>query len=117
MLFALVTLYSFARLYLAVDHPFDLLVAIALAAAIPVNAFRFFTPNEVFPVTYGGGKTAHLDVGGRRGEAVRQPCATSSDSPCWTSSPSGSRLRWLDTAPAPGRGQPRPRTSSRSCTR
>ena len=37
-----------------------------------VNAFRFFTPNEVFPVTYGGGKTAHLDVGGRRGEAVRQ---------------------------------------------
>ena len=36
------------------------------------TAFRFFTPNEVFPVTYRRGKTAHLDVGGRRGEAIRQ---------------------------------------------
>ena len=43
------------------------MVAIALAAAIPVNAFRFFTPNEVFPVTYRKGKTAHLDVDGRAG--------------------------------------------------
>jgi tRNA A-37 threonylcarbamoyl transferase component Bud32 len=67
----LVTIYSFARLYLAVDHPFDVMVAIALAAAIPVNAFRFFTPNEVFPVTYRKGKTAHLDVTGARGEAIR----------------------------------------------
>ncbi|HEX6786360.1 MAG TPA: phosphatase PAP2 family protein, partial [Acidimicrobiales bacterium] len=71
VLVALVTLYSFARLYLAVDHPFDVMVAIALAAAIPVNAFRFFTPNEVFPVAYRKGKTAHLDVTGARGEAIR----------------------------------------------
>ena len=35
-------------------------------------AFRLFTPNEVFPVTYRRGKTAHLDVGGRRGEAIRR---------------------------------------------
>ena len=28
-------------------------------------------PNEVFPVAYRKGKTAHLDVGGRRGEAIR----------------------------------------------
>jgi tRNA A-37 threonylcarbamoyl transferase component Bud32/membrane-associated phospholipid phosphatase len=69
---ALVAVLAAARLYLGVDHPFDVLVGIALGVAIPLNAFRFFTPNEVFPVAYGGGKTAHLDVGGRRGEAIRQ---------------------------------------------
>jgi tRNA A-37 threonylcarbamoyl transferase component Bud32/membrane-associated phospholipid phosphatase len=62
----------FARLYLGVDHPFDVLVGAALFAAILINAFRFFTPNEVFPITYHAGKSAHLDVGGRRGEAIRQ---------------------------------------------
>ena len=36
-----------------------------------VNAFRFFTPNEVFPVAYGTGKSAHLDVTGLRGDAIR----------------------------------------------
>ena len=34
-------------------------------------AFRFFAPNEVFPVTYRRAKAAHLDVGGRRGQAIR----------------------------------------------
>jgi hypothetical protein len=61
-----------ARLYLAIDHPFDALVAVALAVGIMVNAFRFFTPNEVFPVAYGRGKTAHLDVTGRRADAIRR---------------------------------------------
>jgi hypothetical protein len=32
--------------------------------------FRWFTPNDVFPVTYRRGKAAHLDVGGARGEAI-----------------------------------------------
>ena len=62
---------SLARLYLAVDHPFDQFLAIALAVGVMVNAFRFFTPNEVFPVAYGTGKSAHLDVTGLRGEAIR----------------------------------------------
>ena len=35
-------------------------------------AFRFFTPNEVFPVAYRRGRTAHVDVTGARGEAIRQ---------------------------------------------
>jgi hypothetical protein len=61
-----------ARLYLAVDHPSDIIVGGALAMALTVNAFRFFTPNEVFPVAYRKGKTAHLDVTGRRGAAIRQ---------------------------------------------
>ena len=53
------------------DHPTDILVGGALTMAIAVNAFRFFTPNEVFPVAYRSGKTAHLDVGGKRGDAIR----------------------------------------------
>jgi membrane-associated phospholipid phosphatase len=61
-----------ARIYLGVDHPFDVLTGVAIGVAIPLNAFRFFTPNDVVPVTYHGGKTAHLDVGGRRGAALRQ---------------------------------------------
>ena len=60
-----------ARLYLGVDHPFDVLVGLVLGVAIPLTAFRMFTPNDVVPVSYGRGKTAHLDVGGRRGEAIR----------------------------------------------
>ena len=68
----IVTVFCLARLYLAVDHVDDLLVGAALAVAIPVSAFRFFTPNEVFPVAYRRGNTAHVDVTGRRGEAIRQ---------------------------------------------
>jgi hypothetical protein len=64
-------LFAVARLYLAVDHPFDILLAVAVCFGILVNAFRYFTPNEVYPVTYRRGKTAHLDVGGRRGQALR----------------------------------------------
>jgi membrane-associated phospholipid phosphatase/tRNA A-37 threonylcarbamoyl transferase component Bud32 len=63
---------AFARLYLGVDHPFDVLTGIALGVAIPLLGFRYFTPNDVFPVTYHRGRTAHLDVGGRRGEAIKR---------------------------------------------
>jgi tRNA A-37 threonylcarbamoyl transferase component Bud32 len=59
-----------ARLYLAVDHPFDDVTALVLGIAIPLGAFRLFTPNAYVPVTYGRGKTAHLDIGGRRGDAI-----------------------------------------------
>jgi tRNA A-37 threonylcarbamoyl transferase component Bud32 len=61
-----------AREYLGVDNPGDALYAVVLAVAITVAAFRLFTPNEVFPVVYRKGRTAHLDVTGLRGEAIRQ---------------------------------------------
>jgi tRNA A-37 threonylcarbamoyl transferase component Bud32 len=67
-----VAVFCLARLYLGVDHPGDVLLAVAFAVAIAVTAFRFFTPNEVFPVAYRRGRTAHVDVTGRRGEAIRQ---------------------------------------------
>ena len=69
---AVVALVVFARLYLGVDHPFDDLTAVAIGVVIPLLAFRFFTPNEFFPVAYRRGKTAHLDVTGPRGAAIRQ---------------------------------------------
>jgi tRNA A-37 threonylcarbamoyl transferase component Bud32/membrane-associated phospholipid phosphatase len=61
-----------ARLYLGVDHPTDVAAAIVVGVAVPTVAFRLLTPEEVFPVTYRRGVRAHLDVGGRRGEAIRQ---------------------------------------------
>lgn len=64
-------LFALARLYEAVDHLTDILSALILGIGIPVVAFRAFTPNEVFPVTYRRGRAAHLDIGGRRGEAIR----------------------------------------------
>jgi tRNA A-37 threonylcarbamoyl transferase component Bud32 len=64
-------LFVFAREYLGVDGPGDALYGVVLGVAIPLTAFRFFTPNEVFPVAYRKGKAAHLDVSGRRGQAIR----------------------------------------------
>ena len=69
---AVVAVFALARLYLGLDHPGDVLLGVAFAVAIAVTAFRFFTPNEVFPVAYRRGKTAHVDVTGRRGQAIRQ---------------------------------------------
>jgi len=68
----LLAVVAFARLYLGVDHPSDIVWAVVLGVALPLAAFRWFTPNEAFPVNYRRGKTAHLDVTGARGEAIRQ---------------------------------------------
>ena len=68
---AALLLLGLARVYLAVDAPSGVVFGVALGVTVPVIGFRFFTPNEVFPVTYRRGKAAHLDVGGRRGQAIR----------------------------------------------
>ena len=59
-----------ARVYLGVDHPSDVGAAGLFGVAVAVAMFRWFTPNDLFPVRYKHGKAAHLDVGGRRGEAI-----------------------------------------------
>ena len=61
----------FARLYLGVDHPSDAIVAVMLSIAATVVTFKLFVPDSVFPVSYSRGKSAHLDVSGRRGEAIK----------------------------------------------
>ena len=60
-----------ARLLLAVDHPTDVAAALVTGVALPAVALRLLTPEEAFPVTYRRGVRAHLDVGGRRGDAIR----------------------------------------------
>jgi membrane-associated phospholipid phosphatase/tRNA A-37 threonylcarbamoyl transferase component Bud32 len=72
---ALVALLAFARMYLGVDTPTDVLVAAAIGVTIPLLAFRWFAPNEIFPVTYRRGRSAHLDVDGARGQAIRRALA------------------------------------------
>jgi tRNA A-37 threonylcarbamoyl transferase component Bud32 len=59
-----------ARLYLGVDHPTDVLAGLVTGVAAPLVAFRLAVPDEAFPLRYRGGRRAHLDVSGRRGEAI-----------------------------------------------
>jgi tRNA A-37 threonylcarbamoyl transferase component Bud32/membrane-associated phospholipid phosphatase len=61
---------ALSRLYLAQDHPTDIVAGAILGVAVPLAAFRWLAPNDVFPVTYHRGRTAHLDVTGIRGEAI-----------------------------------------------
>jgi hypothetical protein len=59
------------RIYLGIDHFTDALFSVILGVSIPVALFRAYAPNDVYPVQYGPqGKAAHLDVTGRRGEAI-----------------------------------------------
>jgi membrane-associated phospholipid phosphatase/tRNA A-37 threonylcarbamoyl transferase component Bud32 len=60
------------RIYLGVDHFTDVVFGAIVGVTIPLIAFRAFAPNDIFPISYGArGKSAHLDVTGRRGEAIR----------------------------------------------
>jgi serine/threonine-protein kinase RIO1 len=68
----LVTLLAVGRIALGADAPTDVLVAVVLGVTLPLLAFRLFTPNELFPVAYRRGRTAHLDIGGERGAAIRR---------------------------------------------
>jgi serine/threonine-protein kinase RIO1 len=61
-----------ARIYLAVDQPTSAGFGAVFGIAVGLIAFRWFAPNDVFPVSYGRGKSAHLDVGGLRGRAIVQ---------------------------------------------
>jgi tRNA A-37 threonylcarbamoyl transferase component Bud32/membrane-associated phospholipid phosphatase len=71
----LVAAFALARVYLGVDAPTDALVAAVIGVAVSIAAYRLFVPNETFPVAYKRGRSAHLDVGGRRGEAIRHALA------------------------------------------
>ena len=68
----IIAVVALARLYLAIDTPTGVVVAVVIGVTIPLVAFRLLCPDEVFPVTYRRGRSAHLDVGGRRGEAIRR---------------------------------------------
>jgi tRNA A-37 threonylcarbamoyl transferase component Bud32 len=69
---ALVAVVALARVALGVDAPSDVLLGVGIGVTLPLLAFRRFTPNEVFPVAYRWGRSAHLDIGGARGQAIRR---------------------------------------------
>jgi tRNA A-37 threonylcarbamoyl transferase component Bud32/membrane-associated phospholipid phosphatase len=69
---AVVALAGLARVALGLDAPTDVLLGAVIGVTIPLLAFRWFTPNEVFPISYRRGRSAHLDVGGARGQAIRR---------------------------------------------
>jgi membrane-associated phospholipid phosphatase len=48
---AVLALVGLSRVALGVDAPSDVLVGVALGVTVPLLAFRWFTPDEVFPVT------------------------------------------------------------------
>jgi tRNA A-37 threonylcarbamoyl transferase component Bud32/membrane-associated phospholipid phosphatase len=68
----IVVLAGLARVALGLDAPTDVLLGAVIGVTVPLLAFRWFTPNEVFPITYRRGSSAHLDVGGKRGQAIRR---------------------------------------------
>ena len=68
----LVGLVAFADVHLGVEAPTDVLVGAVIAVSISLVGFRLIAPGDAFPVTYGRGRAAHLDVGGARGQAIRQ---------------------------------------------
>jgi tRNA A-37 threonylcarbamoyl transferase component Bud32 len=68
----IIAVVALARLYLAIDTPTGIVVAVVIGVTIPLVAFRLLCPDEVFPVTYRRGRSAHLDVGGVRGQAIRR---------------------------------------------
>jgi len=70
---AVVTLVALAQVYLGVAYVADALYAAVLGATVAFVAFHTFVPDESFPVSYGSrGTTAHLDLGGKRAEAITQ---------------------------------------------
>ena len=57
-------------LLIRIYSPSEIAVGFAIGFAIPFLGFRVLAPETVFPVTYHRGRTAHLDIGGRRGDAI-----------------------------------------------
>jgi len=73
---AVVLVFGFAQVYVGVDHPTDVLAAATVGVAITLVLYRWAAPETVFPIAYRTGKTAHLDVTGARGEAIRSGLET-----------------------------------------
>jgi len=69
---ALVALTALGRVSLGAEAPTDVLLAVVIGVTLPLLAFRLFIPSEVFPIVYRRGRSAHLDVGGTRGTAIRR---------------------------------------------
>lgn len=67
----MVGLLAVALMYLGTDHPTDVAVGWLIGPVVGILVFRLIVPESVYPVAYGTGRTAHLDVSGARGQAIR----------------------------------------------
>ena len=86
-------------LYLAVDHPFDVAGRRSRRDRDPLNAFRFFTPNEVVPGHLPPRQDGAPRRRRRRGEAIRQAVAG-------PARPRRSSTSSRSASPAPGGSTP-----------
>ena len=66
-----VGLLALSLIYLGTDHPSDVAVGWLIGPVVGVLVFRWVAPESIFPVSYGRGRSAHLDVSGARGEAIK----------------------------------------------
>jgi tRNA A-37 threonylcarbamoyl transferase component Bud32/membrane-associated phospholipid phosphatase len=67
----IIGVFGFAQIYVGVDHPTDVMAAFTVGVATTLVLYRLLAPEGVFPVLYRTGKSAHLEVSGARGEAIR----------------------------------------------
>ena len=66
-----IALLALARVYLGVDHPSDGVFGAVIGAAAAVIAFRLACPDDIFPVRYSRGRSAHLEIDERREQAIK----------------------------------------------
>jgi tRNA A-37 threonylcarbamoyl transferase component Bud32/membrane-associated phospholipid phosphatase len=71
----LVVVVGFAQVYTAVDHPSDVLAGATVGVAFALLLYLTVAPDAVFPISYGKRKSAHLDITGARGDAIRRGLA------------------------------------------
>ena len=60
---------------LATDYVLASLASASIGTVVTLAAFWLFAPDEVYPVTRKHGRSAHLDLGGARGVAIREAVA------------------------------------------
>jgi len=70
-----IALVVWAGVALNTDYPSPAAASVVFAAAVVVAMLWRFAPDAVAPVRYGHGTSAHLDLGGPRGEAIRTAVA------------------------------------------
>ena len=58
MVTGLVALVGVSRMALGPDAPTDVLVGVAVGVTLPLLAYRWVTPSQVFPVSYRPGAAA-----------------------------------------------------------
>jgi RIO1 family len=66
-----VSLQAIGSVYLGVAQPTGVIVGGFLGAATAMTTFRLLVPDTAFPISYRRGRSAHLDVGGARNNAIR----------------------------------------------